>query len=190
VQAICVVTSIIIMYDNSVKSKTPISKQLRQRRRELGLSLSEVARRAGTSAATLSRYENGWTRFESYTLRKLATALGCELSIKLRPRGTPHASRPATNTAAKRLRRLFWDHRLVASDFSRYPVWVVERVLEYGNLSDIRTLTALMGRSRFLHTVADATRVSARTRCFWRQILEQEGIPCTKKRFRSTPWNC
>jgi len=172
-----------------MKSKIPVSKQLRERRIELGLSLSEVARRAGTSAATLSRYENGWTRFESYTLRKLATALGCELAIELRPRPTPQAPRLTGKTVAKRLRRLFWDHHLVASDFQRYPVWVMERVLDYGNLDDIRLLTALMGRLRFLQTVAEATRVSAKTRSFWRQILEQEGVPCTKKRSRSTPWN-
>jgi len=72
----------IITHDNSMKRKLTISQQLRRRRKALGLSLSEVARRADTSPATLSRYENGWTRFETYTLRKLAAALESTLRVE------------------------------------------------------------------------------------------------------------
>jgi len=156
----------------------------------MGLSLSEVARRAGTSAATLSRYEHGWTRFETYTLRKLALALGCELAIELRPKATRKPTARSRRQVCAVLARLFWDHPLKPEDLEAHPTWVVERVLEYGALEDIHALCDTMGRRAFLSAVAAADRVSPRTRSFWRQVLELEGIPCTKKYSRNTAWNC
>ena len=166
-----------------------VSEQLKQRRQEAGLSLSELASRVGTSAATLSRYEHGWTRFETYTLRKLATALGCELQIEFVAKPNVSPSRMSKTKAVGQLSRLFWDHHLVASDLDRHPVWVVERVLEYGALADVRALMAVYGKDQFLAMAAQATRVSPRTANFWRNLLEQEGIPCTKKSSRNTAWD-
>ncbi len=172
-----------------MKVKGGISEQLRHRRLALGLSLSEVARRAGTSSATLSRYENGWTRFETYTLRKLALALDCDLQITLcpKPRRKPHAR--SARDVASRISRLFWDHPLTADDLETHSTWVIERVLEYGGLDDIEMLRDLMGRRAFLNAVASASRMSPRTRKFWQHILEMEGIPCTRKYSRNTAWN-
>jgi transcriptional regulator with XRE-family HTH domain len=162
---------------------------LKERRLQAGLSQSEVARRAGTSAATLSRYEHGWTRFETYTLRKLAAALDCELSIELRPKRKPGRKHRSRRQMVERLGRLFWDHPLALEDLERHPTWVVERVLEYGALEDIHLLCDLMGREVFLATAATAHRVSPRTRGFWEQILNLEGIACTRKYSRNTAWN-
>jgi transcriptional regulator with XRE-family HTH domain len=166
-----------------------VSQQLLARRKALDLSLSDLARRAGTSAATLSRYENGWTRFETYTLRKLATALDCDLHIELRPK-TERKRPPATyRTATLQLKRLFWDHSLREEDLRTHATWVVERVLDYGNLEDIGALLHCMGRKKFLITVASAHRVTPRTRQFWCQLLEMEGVSCTRKYSRNTAWN-
>ncbi|MBN1835024.1 MAG: helix-turn-helix domain-containing protein, partial [Spirochaetales bacterium] len=46
-----------------------LSETIRRRRRELGLSLSQLARRIRSSPATVHRYESGWHRFELYTLQ-------------------------------------------------------------------------------------------------------------------------
>lgn len=165
-----------------------VSNQLKRRRQKAGLSLSELAARVGTSAATLSRYENGWTRFETNTLRKLATALGCELHIKLVSRPTNVPTGVSKAQAVKQLTRLFWDHHLVPRDFDQHPVWVTERVLEYGALQDVSTLRAVLGNDLFLTTVALATRVSPRTATFWQHLLKQEGIPCTKKSYPNIAW--
>ncbi len=177
------------MHDNSMKAEGTVSEQLKRRRMALGLSLSEVARRAGTSAATLSRYENGWTRFETYTLRKLATALDCDLSVEFRPKQSHGPHSLSSTEACKRLKRLFWDHPLRPGVIDAHPAWVVERVLDYGVLEDVRTLCAVLGREAFLSAVAAANRVSPRTRNFWRHILELEGMSCTKKYSRDTAWN-
>ena len=176
------------MHDNIMTRRESISEQLRRKRLELGLSLSEVARRAGTSAATLSRYEHGWTRFETYTLRKLALALDCNLEIALSPKVRSRPSACNARDVVSRIRRLFWDHALTTDDIERHPVWVVERVLEYGRLDDVAMLRDLMGRRAFLTAVASASRTSPVTRNFWQHMLNMEGIPCTKKYSRNTAW--
>ncbi len=179
----------IIIHDNEVNVSDTVSEQLKRRRQALGLSLSDVARRVGTSPATLSRYEHGWTRFETYTLRKLAVALGCELSIRLLPKTDAAPAQSGAADGFAHLKRLFWDHPLAEQDLEAHPVWVVERILEYGTLEDIHALQRIMGRARFLRTVAQADRVSPRTRNFWRQILATEGMSCTRKYSRNTAWN-
>lgn len=157
-----------------------LSQQLRARRRELRLSLSQLARRADTSAATLSRYENGWPRFEVGTLRKLAGALGCRLRVCFEP-VEPRPARANKAPVVLTLQRLFWDRSLRKRDLEQYPLWVVGRVLEYGTLTDVRTLVAAMGRDRFLRYVARAPLRSSRTRALWQAILRKEGLTCTRK---------
>jgi transcriptional regulator with XRE-family HTH domain len=179
----------IITHDNSMSTESGISEQLKRRRLALGLSLTEVARRAGTSAATLSRYEHGWTRFETHTLRKLALALNGELKITLSPTDTRSPPARTARAAAKQLARLFWDHPLTPKDLEAHPVWVVERVLEYGTLEDVALLRDQMGRMAFLAATASAHRMSPRTATFWKHMLQMEGIPCTKKYSRNTAWN-
>lgn len=147
------------------------------------MSLSQLARRADTSAATLSRYEKGWSRFEVYTLRKLATALGCRLVVKLEPQEEP-SKRVKASEAVERLGRLFWDQELTARHLKEYPLWVVGRVLEYGDLEDVRMLIRVMGRETFLAQVCEARFESEKTRVFWQNILEREGMACTNESFR------
>lgn len=152
-----------------------ISDQLHERRLALGLSLAEVAHRVGTSSATLCRYEKGWSRFEINTLRKLAGALSCRLDVRLEPWASPTSVRPSRAALMRRIGRLFWDRPLRASDLEEYSAWVVRRVLEYGNLADVRALTVWLGRERLLREVAGMRFTSARTRNLWTQILEYEG---------------
>ena len=166
-----------------------ISEKLRERRRECGLSLSELARLADTSPATLSRYENGWTRFEVSTLRKLASALDCRLKIEFVPSEERNQTRMSKSEVIEGLKRLFWDSDFDAEVLDRYPVWAVERVLESGQLEDIHSLLILMDRDLFLETVSKTSRLSGKTRSFWNSILKKEGKPCMKKSSHQTAWN-
>jgi len=161
-----------------------ISRQIGARRKRLGLSLSQLARRANTSPATLSRYENGWSRFEISTLRKLATALDCDLVVKLQPRPR-WVEQPTPENVVQQIRRLFGDQEPSADHLEQNPLRVVERVLEYGGLGDIRILTAYFGRDSFLRLVGKARFSSARTRELWRSVLEREGVVSTKKSSRN-----
>lgn len=163
----------LIIYDNRMKAEG-ISSQIKAMRLKLGLSLSELARRVNTSPATICRYENGWDRFEIYTLKKIASALGCRLNIhfvKLKSQQTPKSA----DAAVRRLRRLFWDHHLTKSDLFCHPVWVVGRVIEYGSLEDVLTLASMYGRQVFLDYVAKCRFQSSKTAAFWRTMLKKEG---------------
>ncbi len=163
-----------------MKEPLDISRQIAARRKELGLSLSQLARRADTSPATLSRYENGWSRFELSTLRKLATALDCDLAVQLHPRNRMKG-RQSPSEVVEQLRRLFWDVKLVELHLDENALWVVERVLEYGTLDDVHTLVEFLGRETFLRFVAEARFSSNRTRVFWESVLAKEGKTCTRR---------
>lgn len=165
-----------------------ISQALKERRRELGLSLSSLARRVGTSAATICRYEKGWDRFQLQTLRKLASALDCRLVIALEPLrpGGGKPSRQAAGAALKRLRRLFWDRPLSSADLRQYPEWVVRRVLELGNLADVQALIGLLGREKVLRHAARLRFTSPKTEHFWSGIVEREGVRWRRKSSRPT----
>ena len=157
-----------------------LSSALRHRRTDLGLTLAQVARRAGTSTPTLCRYESDWKRFEVPTLRKLAAALDCRLEVNLVPRETPHPVDPGSGV--DRLGRLFWDRKLVEDDLARYPRWVVGRVVEHGDLDDIRFLVGRLGTARFLELTGSVRYSSKRASRFWQSIRAMEGTTCTKKR--------
>ena len=167
-----------------MKTKISISEKLRKRRHEYGLSLSELARLSDTSPATLSRYENNWTRFEISTLRKLAVALNCRLEINLVPNENSIYTKVSKSDLIRSLTRLFWDADFNYEILYRYPVWAVERVLESGQLEDIYALQTLLGRDAFLDAVQKTTRLSEKERCFWNSILMKEGMQCMKKSSR------
>ncbi|MBD3278569.1 MAG: helix-turn-helix domain-containing protein [Candidatus Aegiribacteria sp.] len=166
-----------------------VSQQLKERRIEMGLSIYDLARLADTSPATISRYENGWTRFEMVTLRKLAMALKCRLDVKLSACNRRTGDATTVHDIIMKLKRLFWDAEFSENTVRDHPVWVVERVLENGRLSDVHALQHLMGREHFLKCLQKATRLSTKTRVFWDGILRKEGMECTKKSFRRTAWN-
>jgi hypothetical protein len=116
-------------------------------------------------------------------LDKLATALGCSLEVEFKP-NRPARSPKSLNGCLKRIRRLFWDQKLKASDLKKYPQWVVERVIEYGLLADVHAVINVMGRKRFLKQVSHCRFQSAKTFNFWTKILEKEGVKCTKRSFQ------
>ncbi len=165
-----------------------ISQKLRKRREELGLSQADVARRAGTSTATISRYESGWDRFEVYTLQKLASALECRLGVSLLPL-TESTSKPQAEEVLRQLERLFWDVQLSVDHLDEYPTWVVGRVLEYGAMEDVHLLVRHLGRDNFLQTVSNVRFSTRRAEHFWEQILHREGMECTRKSCRNTAIN-
>jgi transcriptional regulator with XRE-family HTH domain len=151
-----------------------LSRALKGRRLQLGLTLSQVARRVRTSPATISRYESGWHRFELYTLQKLASALGCRLRVGLEP-VRPRTPAASPRSAIKRLGRLFWDTPLQQADLRRHPRWVIRRVLETGALEDVRILVQLLGKDKVLSEAASIRFKSPKTARFWKSMIELEG---------------
>ena len=62
--------------------KLSISEQLIRLRLKSGLTQAEVAKKIGTTASAISRYENAqYDRYEIQTLRKIVQACGGRLQI-------------------------------------------------------------------------------------------------------------
>ena len=66
-----------------------IGTALRRAREDAGLSQQELARRAGTSQATISAYENGAKEPSLRTLDRLLAATGARLAIEPGAPGWP-----------------------------------------------------------------------------------------------------
>ncbi|MHC5007348.1 MAG: helix-turn-helix domain-containing protein [Planctomycetota bacterium] len=159
------------MSDNLlVDQPAPIGQQIRRLRRGRAWTLAELARRAETSAPTLHRYENGWDRFELATLRKIATALGARLEVRLVPRtGKGNVgSRLPWKSLAKLLSPLFWDQDL--SDKQEHRDWVLGRVLVFGNGQQVAAARSYFGDEAIRRAV-ERRGVDARTRNYWKLIL-------------------
>lgn len=163
------------MSDNLLRAEqTPIGLQIRARRIERGWTLAELAQRAGTSAPTLHRYESGWERFELATLRRLAAALGVQLSVSLSPlRREPPESAPSKTELARRLRKLFWDRPLQPRDIDEYPQWVLRRVLMFGDRAQVEASRRFYG-DEAVRKAAAHREVDERTRNYWSLVLGPE----------------
>ena len=61
-----------------------IAEQLTRLRLEAGLTQAQLAKKVGTTASAISRYENtDYNRYEVGTIRKLAEACGGKLRISI-----------------------------------------------------------------------------------------------------------
>ena len=158
--------------DDKYGSAAPVlGARIRELRQAAGLTLETLARRVGTSAPTLHRYESGWDRFEVATLRRIAAALGASLQIRLVPAGGA-VTRPVPTRAAlvKLLSPLFWDRDLTEADLDEHRDWALARVLTAGNLEQVRAVRAAFGDDAIRRAVARRD-VDARTRTYWQLIL-------------------
>ncbi len=64
--------------------KLSIAEQLVKVRLEAGLTQAELAKKVGTTASAISRYENdNYNNFEINTIRKIAEACGGTLQIQI-----------------------------------------------------------------------------------------------------------
>lgn len=155
----------------------PIALQVRRLRLRKGLTLEEAAARAGTSAPTLHRYESGWNRFEIRTLERIGRALGAGLEVRLVPGRTEPAEKPSREKLVGVIAPLFWDAELRTEHLTEYPEWVLSRVLQFGAMDQVHAARAFFGDEAIVAAVA-RRGVDARTRAFWKAILEE---PCTPR---------
>lgn len=71
--------------------KLAIGEQLSRLRQEAGLTQAQVAKRIGTTASAISRYENAeYNRYELRTLQKIVRACGGQLDITMEPGPNTH----------------------------------------------------------------------------------------------------
>jgi transcriptional regulator with XRE-family HTH domain len=74
------------MNDSRTRTEKRVARQLREARIAAGLSLRELAERAGTSHATLAAYEQGRKMPSAATFLRILEAAGFAVDIELSPR--------------------------------------------------------------------------------------------------------
>lgn len=151
-----------------------IGLQIKQLRKSRGMTLRQLAEKAGTSASALHRYEAGWDRFEVATLRRIAMALGAQLDVRLIPGERPTVGRPGANSLVNMLKPLFWDKRLTVEDLQAHPVWVLTRVLMFGNADQARAARSFFGDG-LIREAIDQRGMDGRTRAYWNLLLGGSG---------------
>ena len=162
------------MNDNN-RTPSILGQQIRDLRLGRGWTLAELAKRAGTSAPTLHRYENGWDRFELETLRRIGAALGARLEVRLIPavQQPATARRPSSRALVRTLAPVFWDRPLRESDLTTYAGWILERVLTFGDHAQVRAARAFYGDNA-VSSAVERRGVDPRTRRYWRLILGEK----------------
>jgi hypothetical protein len=87
------------------------------------------------------------------------------------------------------LRPLFWE-----VDFDRLRVrgrerYIIERVLEYGDLSEVKWMLECFSRDGIAQTLRRSRGLSPKSASFWAFILDvsQEDILCLSTSFRQRP---
>lgn len=126
----------------------------------------------------MHRYETGWDRFELSTLRRIAAALEADVEVHLVRRSAATRQAPTASTLISLLDPVFWDGELKPSDLERYPGWVLERVLVFGNREQVAAARSYFGDPA-LADALDRRGVDPRTRNYWRLVLGDECIPAS-----------
>jgi transcriptional regulator with XRE-family HTH domain len=163
----------IIMCDKKTQAAgAPVGLQIRRLREARGWTLSQLARKAGTSAPALHRYEGGWDRFELTTLRRIASALDARLEVRLVPAhgGDGPVKRLSRKSVVKILSPLFWDRNLAEEDLDRYGGWVISRVLVFGNREQVLAVRRYFGKKAMIDAL-ERRDIDARTHNYWKQVL-------------------
>ena len=137
------------------------------------MTLQQLADKAGTSASALHRYETGWDRFEVATLRRIAMALGGHLEVRLVAGESPRTSAPSPTTLVSRLAPLFWDKRLTVEDLESHPVWVLSRVLMFGDADQVHASRSFFG-DELVREAIGQRGIDPRTRVYWELLLGEQ----------------
>jgi hypothetical protein len=82
------------------------------------------------------------------------------------------------------LHRYFWDVDAARLNVQRYRQFVIERILEFGDMPAIRWVRQTFGDEAIKNVVCRSRRLSRRTANFWRLILDipKEQVACLSKR--------
>lgn len=82
--------------------------------------------------------------------------------------------------------RYFWDIDPTQLRVSRHKVYVIERLLEYGDLSAVRWMEQQFSREEIIQVVRQSRTLSQRSANFWAKMLEipAEDVRCLSAPFR------
>ncbi len=79
----------------------------------------------------------------------------------------------------KEFKKYLWDSRVNDMDIETYKYLIISRVLEHGNLRDVKKILSLYSSEDIIEIVKNSTEISKRTGYFWKYYFNiQEPIKC------------
>lgn len=80
------------------------------------------------------------------------------------------------------LRRYFWDVRFGDLSVEKYPRFIAERILNYGDMKEVKWLLSWLDRNLLEDVVYNSRNLNAKTRNFWKLVLTDyhKGITCNE----------
>ena len=85
----------------------------------------------------------------------------------------------------KFLRRYFWDIDFDKFDYKKHPIYVIERILEYGDVVAIRWMFKTFPRKQIIGALKETRKLTHKSANFWALImgLKKENLKCLNKSF-------
>ncbi len=92
------------------------------------------------------------------------------------------------------LKKYFWDVNFKKLDSDKYPYFVIERILEYGDEKAVAWLLKHFRKSKIRETLSRRRNISLRSANYWALILNipKNRILCLNKQYQSKlqkTWN-
>ncbi len=71
----------------------------------------------------------------------------------------------------KSFKRYFWETDFAKIDLKKHQTYIIERLLEYGNLEAYRWLVKNVAKPKIKNVAANSRRISPKTKNFWQAII-------------------
>ena len=82
---------------------------------------------------------------------------------------------------------LLWDTDLESISLTKNFQFVIERILEYGDLPDIKWMETTFSHEQIIQTLKDSRRISVKSGNFfaWKYKLPQETLQCLQQPYQN-----
>ncbi len=91
-------------------------------------------------------------------------------------------------TIPNRFKKFFWDVKFQDLDIKKHKFFIIERLLEYGDMSSIKWLLENIDKKDIRKVVCTSRRLGKKTIAFWKVYLNiKDSQICTRKRFIQIP---
>jgi hypothetical protein len=97
-----------------------------------------------------------------------------------------NAKKPNNKPLPEFLRKYFWDADFDKIDPEKYPHYLVERILEYGDKSAVKWMTENFKKSEIKKTLMKKKGISPKSAAYWALIfgVPRDKILCLKKSYQ------
>jgi hypothetical protein len=87
--------------------------------------------------------------------------------------GMEQTANSMTTTVPGKFKSLFWDTDISRIDIRKHKVYVIERILEYGDTDAVRWLSEFCLLGEILDVLNNSRALSQKSVNFWRLVLGQ-----------------